>query len=220
MGRWYDDESYLNTGNRHLFNRDEKVVTLDRQAKDWEHDSAAPLAVKRSIVEPVFNRLAKRACQQNLLLQNDHNAQLCDDHGLYLLTEEGKKIYHTQVDKDQVTFTLPANTQKIYLVSKVSRPCDVIGPFIDDRRYLGILVGKISVLNEDGSYPMAHYLKEPNLQGWSVVEDGKCRWTMGCALLPLDMYNVENDFELSIQIIAAGPYLVEQETDEEKNIAV
>lgn len=217
---WADNmltESYLNTGNRYQFNRDKKVVTLDRQIKDWDKDAAAPLMVERSIVEPIFNKLVKRADRQKLLFRNNHKFVMCNDHGLYLLTESGEEIYQNRVDNNQIVFKLPANTQGVYLVSKKSRPCDVIGPFVDDRRYLGVLVGKVSVLNEYGAYPLTQYMKKEDLQGWSVIEQAGYRWTQGCAFLPLDVYNIDYDFELAIQIVNAGPYLVKKvEKDKEE----
>lgn len=209
-------ESYLNTGNRHAFNKDQKVVQLDPHVKIWAEDAVAPLMVERDFVEPIFNDLVKRADKQKLINHNEKGYVLSNDPDLYLLTEDGEEIYQSRVDQDQVIFTLPANTQNVYLVSRKSRPCDVIGPFVDDRRALGILVGKVCVLNEYGAYPMVNYLKEEALQGWSVVEQSNCRWTMGCVLLPLDVYNVDDAFELSIQIISAGPYFIKKEIDEEE----
>lgn len=213
-------ESYLNTGNRHTFNKDQKVVKLDPHVKIWEEDAAAPLTVDRSFVEPIFDKLVKRADKQKLLNQNNKNITLSNDHGLYLLTEEGEEVYQSRIENDKMIFTLPANTQNIYLVSRKSRPCDIIGPFVDDRRYLGVLVGKVSVLNEYGAYPVTKYLQQDELQGWSVVEQSSYRWTMGCAFLPLDVYNVEYSFEISIQIVNAGPYIIEAKYIEEEKIAV
>ncbi|EHD13100.1 hypothetical protein CIN_19780 [Commensalibacter intestini A911] len=213
-------ESYLNTGNRHSFNKDQKVVQLDPHVKIWAEDAVAPLTVERSFVEPIFNDLMKRADKQKLVNQNESNFVLSNDPELYLLTEDGEEIYQSRVDKDRVIFSLPANTQHVYLVSRKSRPCDVIGPFVDDRRPLGVLIGRVVVLNQYGAYPVAQYLQQDELQGWSVVENTVCRWTMGCAFLPLEVYNAEHPFEIAIQIIQAGPYLVEEESLDEEKIAV
>ncbi|EUK17461.1 Hint domain-containing protein [Commensalibacter papalotli (ex Servin-Garciduenas et al. 2014)] len=213
-------ESYLNTGNRYGFNRDQKVVVLDPKVKTWEQDAAVPLMVERSVVEAVFNDLDKRAVKQKLLLRNERHFTFSNDPALYLLTEEGEEIYQSRVEDDRVIFTLPANTQNIYLVSRKSRPCDVIGPFENNRHSFGILVGQVSVLNEHGAYPITKYLQQEDLQGWSVKEQSLYRWTQGCAFLPLDVYNMDHSFEISIQIIKAGPYIIKEEMHDEKRIAV
>ncbi|CAI3944197.1 Ca2+-binding protein [Commensalibacter communis] len=213
-------ESYLNTGNRHAFNRDQKVVVFDPQVKSWDKDAAAPLMVGRSFVEPVFNNLVKRADKQKILIQNSNNVVLSNDHGLYLLTEDGEQIRQNRAENNVLIFKLPANTKNVYLVSRKSRPCDVIGPFVDDRRFLGVLVGHVTVSNEFGADLVTRYLQQDELQGWSVVEQSPCRWTTGCAFLPLDVYHADSEFEITIQIISAGPYIVEENLVEEEKIAV
>lgn len=133
--------------------------------------------------------------------------ELTDDSGLYLLTNTGEAIYKThQIDKKSI-FLLPKNTQSIHIVSKTARPSEVIGPFVDDRRHLGLLISDIHLFNSQTTIEIDIHLTDHTLDGWDVMEETPCRWTNGHAHLPLEDELDGSMQYLSLTIEAGGPYL-------------
>jgi len=51
----------------------------------------------------------------------------------------------------KVEFLLPAGVRAIQIMSRASRPSDVVGPFLDDRRTLGVPVGNVTISNAKGT---------------------------------------------------------------------
>ena len=88
-----------------------------------------------------------------------------------------------------------------------SRPCDVIGPFVDDRRQFGVLVGNIVIFENDKRKNLDVHLKIENLTGWNKIEDSKMRWTTGNALLPLGPRPADSLAILTLSIHSMGPYI-------------
>lgn len=205
-------ESYLNTGNRHAFEEDNQVITLAGSAKNWAENAAAPLVVERAVVEPIFQYLADRARQMNVS-HTSPRAELVADADLHLVTNAGQTIYPTRQENQQVVFDLPAGVKTVRLVSRSSRPYDTIGPFVDDRRLLGVLVGEITAITSSGLHKIETHLKDAILSGWHGLEDPAIRWTNGNAFLPLDNSTGEAVKNLEIQIIGGGPYLATSAPD-------
>jgi hypothetical protein len=99
----------------------------------------------------------------------------------------------------------------VNLVSRTSRPSDTIGPFVDDRRHLGVLVGEILLFDSKETYRINAHLTDATLTGWDIQETTPCRWTNGNAILPLGQRLPGSVGMLSIPILAAGPYLSTQD---------
>lgn len=197
-------ESYLDTDikiNNHLSIKGKKT---------WEKDAAAPLNTSRNFVETIYQEIENRA---NLLnLPNNHlENKLTNDHNLYLTTLDGHKLSAIYTKDNCIAFRLPPNIDHVTLHSRTSRPSDVIGPFIDDRRHLGVLINNITLSDNDETFTINTYLNIKNLLGWSVQEKTPCRWTLGKAELPLNKRNKDTIGILRISIIAGGPYLIEEE---------
>jgi len=107
-------------------------------------------------------------------------------------------------------FMLPANVTTVRLVSRASRPSDTIGPFVDDRRDLGVLVGDVSLFASRQTVSLTAHLSLSNLSGWHGLESSTYRWTDGDAMLPLQSGNSSREPGiLSIQVVSSGPYLME-----------
>ncbi|WP_222546919.1 hypothetical protein [Asaia lannensis] len=70
-------------------------------------------------------------------------------------------------------------------MSEAVRPCDLYGPFVDDRRALGVLVGHIALESNTQSVPVESHLQERPLQGWYADRGEACRWTNGQGTLSL-----------------------------------
>ncbi len=88
----------------------------------------------------------------------------------------------------------------------------MVGPFIDDRRNLGLLIGEITVIFPDRVEAMTRHLSESNLFGWHGVEAGQAmRWTAGQAVLPMAELADGRARILAIEIKAFGPYVAEDD---------
>ena len=114
------------------------------------------------------------------------------------------------------TFMLPANVQSVQIVSRTSRPCDVEGPFVDDRRQLGVAVGHITLRDARNVVDLSEHLQNQELPGWYALEqNGTARWTNGNATLDLNARPASGIRMLSMQVLAAGPYLVSDAPEEQ-----
>ncbi|WP_082783851.1 Hint domain-containing protein [Acetobacter malorum] len=200
-------ESYLDTGNRSSFVSDGNIVVLHSHAKSWDKDAAAPLEVKTEFVECLFKALTQRASE----VENSRNStlplQITHDHALYLVTNSGCMIHPVrQTGNQTLSFMIPPGTTKVHLTSRSSRPSDVIGPFINDRRTLGVLVGRVMMLTANGMEEIMTHLEDAHLIGWHTMEQGTTRWTNGNAILPLGNKPTQGVSMLTLQIMAAGPY--------------
>ncbi|ATJ90512.1 hypothetical protein HK16_10480 [Acetobacter senegalensis] len=204
-------ESYLDTGNRAAFVSNGNVVSLGR-AKSWAEDAAAPLAVSREVVEPIFTALARRASSVEGHRDVTQSGEVTTAHDLHLITNTGAIIRSVREKAGRVSFMLPTGVNSVRLVSRSNRPSDVIGPFVDDRRHLGVLVGEVSVVNADVTHNVTAHTDTENLSGWYPLEGADYRWTNGNAELPLGKA-VNGMGMLSIQIVAAGPYFSEQKVE-------
>lgn len=203
-------ESYLDTGNRKAFRQEGNVVSLSAgAAKSWEQDSAAPLCVARDKVEPLYHMLSVRAQMLSLPSITEERV-LTQDSDLHLVTDKGQIIRQFRTVADKALFMIPADVSSVRIVSRASRPSDAIGPFVDDRRSLGVLIGEISLLEATHPKTITAHLTTPDLGGWDVEENMPCRWTNGDAILPLGNRKPQSLALLSVQILAAGPYLATQ----------
>lgn len=202
-------ETYLDTGNRNNF---EGIFLQNHHqllsCKNWQDHAAAPLVTDKHNVKILFEKFKKRANQlYNTKVPTVKKKTQSPD--LHLLTDTQQVITPFKVSASNILFHLPPNTNYIRLVSRTSRPCDTLGPFIDDRRNLGLLIGDIILTNKNKrNKKISSHLTAENLSGWMPIESSTCRWTMGNALLPLEMENILMETILSIEIVKAGPYLL------------
>ena len=201
-------ESYLDTGNRKGFVQTGQVVRLGVVKHDWETDAVAPLTVSRDVVEPVYRSIEERAVQLGLVKHREEPEHVVD-HGLYLLTQNGGVIRQVRNIDGKALFMLPAGVESVVLMSRASRPCDVIGPFVDDRRQLGVLVGEIVLTEGNDLRHITMHAEKFDMSGWHGLEGGPARWTNGAASLPLSRRAPSDIASLSVQICQAGPYLAE-----------
>ncbi|WP_241767679.1 Hint domain-containing protein [Tanticharoenia sakaeratensis] len=200
-------ESYLDTGNRRAFRTNDAVIRgLFSSSKDWKTDAAAPLDTSRETVEPLFRQIEARSAQVDGARQTEVRP-LTDDSNLHLVTETGAVIRPTRESSGRVMFRLPPDIQSVRIVSSVSRPCDVVGPFVDDRRTLGVLVGEVTLFESDTTRTLTTHLHSDSLPGWNTVEGGTMRWTAGNALLPLGQRSPGSLAMMAIEVKVAGPYL-------------
>ena len=206
-------ESYLDTGNRGNFLNSTVPslgpdFTVDPANKSWTHDAAAPLAVDRGTVEPIWRRLEVRAVALGFTAK-PAQVHTVEEPDLHLVTESGLKIEPTLSDGRFYAFVVPGHVSMVHLRSRTARPSEVVGPFLDDRRELGVLVGKIGVSEGRRRVMSMVHLTSVALPGWHDLEDqASYRWTNGHALIPVDLSSSEGrPVFLDIEVIGAGPNL-------------
>ncbi|MBB2200558.1 Hint domain-containing protein [Gluconacetobacter tumulisoli] len=203
-------ESYLATGNRQSFRPVQEgsvVVGPFGPRKTWADDAAAPLCVAREVVEPLFRRIEDRAVSLGLP-RVTAAPETTQDAGLHLVTETGRIIRQAREANGHAVFMIPSEIAQVRIVSRAGRPSDVVGPFLDDRRELGVLVGEVTLFDADVTRRIDDHLTAGDFAGWHVPDSASCRWTDGNALLPLGARRPSTIGLLAVKILAAGPYVV------------
>jgi hypothetical protein len=208
-------ESYLDTGNRGNFSNAAVPAlrpdfALNAAHKSWAQNAAAPLVTDRDAVEPIWRALADRAAALGLM-QTVNRPALTTAPDLLLLTDTGAEIRPVIADGIVHSFALPAGAKGLRLRSRTARPADVVGPFLDDRRELGVAVGLLSLWSGRRRTVTVDQHLTGTYSGWHAAEPAaKCRWTNGDAELPLDAHLPRDQpILLRIEIVQAGPYLAE-----------
>ena len=169
-------ESYLDTGNRRLFTDGSAHVGVQRLPT-----MAAPLAIGRELVEPIWTVLAERAALLGFKCPAAPPASI-DQPSLQLLLEDGTALSCCWSNGRHFMFQIPSSVRPIRLLSHTIVPSQVVGPFVDDRRTLGVAVEKlVRWTGLDATVVLAIDLA---LDGWHELE-GDRRWTNGNASLDL-----------------------------------
>ncbi|ASC07228.1 Hint domain-containing protein [Acetobacter pasteurianus] len=209
-------ESYLDTGNRRSFRQNSKVVQLHSKTRTWEEDAAAPLGVDVDFVKPLFDNFKNRARHVAGSQTPAAPGTLTTDPNLHLVTQTGAVIRPVRCANQHYSFMLPSGTRSVQIVSRASRPADVIGPFVDDRRQLGVAVADIQLVTaRQHATPITAHLQPNKPAGWHNTGWAECAWTNGNATLPLDAQTEHNDIAmLSITLQATGSYPLAAEVQE------
>ncbi|GBQ87768.1 hypothetical protein AA23498_0212 [Acetobacter nitrogenifigens DSM 23921 = NBRC 105050] len=215
-------ESYLDTGNRGTFQN--SVIRAMRphfaggmviaSGKSWEQDAAAPLVTDRETVEPIWKRLNERADELGLPEAPQTGASTSDP-ALRLVTEDGREIRPVQQIGNVYSFMVPAEIETVRIVSRTFRPSLVTGPFCDDRRDLGVLVGDIAITSARSREVLTSHLTPDEHDGWHGYEGPTARWTNGAAVVVLGVANSAAVTRMvEIEMLGAGSYqVVESQND-------
>jgi antigen 43 len=201
-------ESYLNTGRQSLVGAD-GVVKGVFGAKTWA-DAAAPLAVSSQIVEPIFRTIEARAIAQGMA-DSRMAMEFSHDADVHLVTDKGTVIRPAFSNDNGLSFLVPASVVSVRIVSRTFRPSVAVGPFVDDRRDLGVVVGNITLQTGGEERVLDAHLMTETLEGWHGLEKSPTRWTNGNALVVLGKRQGNGTDLLSVQILGGGPYIVEAE---------
>lgn len=195
-------ESYLDTGNRRSFTQPGRVVAFGGTPASWEHDAAAELMTDRARVEPIWTTIASRAGV------SAGETPTTTDAELRLRLPCGTLLAPRRIAGDRAVFSLPDGVSDVRILSRTSRPCDMVGPFLDDRRELGVLVGDVTLFESASTRQVTTHLMTES-EGWLDRENVALRWTSGNAALSLDTTTAA---VLTLQIVAAGPYSLSEAT--------
>lgn len=174
----------------------------------WHSRTEVPVVTERDVVEPLYHRLKLRA-ERGGLEPLFYHPEITDDHDLQLVTDKGQVIKKALEKNDVATFMLPPDVQDVHLSSRASRPVDVIGPYVQDKRYLGIHVGDIVLFDSRKRKRLTTHISR-DLDGWHPPEEDGGRWTNGHAHLPIKGQLTRGLGMLNVQILTTIPYL---ETD-------
>jgi hypothetical protein len=206
-------ESYLDTGNRSLFENGSALMMLhpdfsiSARLMRREDGSCAPFVVAPSILQPIWQALAQRSDRLGYPVVTP---DVVSDPELRLRTAT-RELRPLSVSHDKYVFLLPANTDEVMLVSRAARP-NQTRPWLDDGRRLGVRVGRIIV--KDNSYLTEVPLDSPALgSGWWAIDgEGQslARWTNGSASLVLPPGHGRL---LELQLAGSMTYPITQEDD-------
>nr|WP_294914633.1 Hint domain-containing protein [uncultured Neokomagataea sp.] len=208
-------ESYLDTGNRSSFH-DGNIHFFARKGKSWEQDAAAPLSTSPEFVEPIFRDIEQRAVQNGLASQ-EQAPRLTQDVGVFLQTDTGLVLQKLRETNGHAVFMLPGDVKAVRIMSRASRPCDIVGAFWDDRRQLGVGISDISIFEWNARTPVTAHREMADLEGWNNLDlQSDMRWTTGNALLPLNRPNPEDHAILSLKIQTVDYIVAEEELAQER----
>ena len=194
-------ESYLDSGDRANFANAE-TSTAERTAR-WEQDAAAPLLTARAAVEPVWQRLAARAADLAMgVPRASSTSQTTHEPALCVRLDGGAMVAPTRTRDQRLFFVLPAGSRGAALVSRSAIPAEIEGPFLDDRRRLGVCVRSLTLWTELRSTLLTPY--DAGCAGWHGAESetNACRWTNGAASLGLQPLTVATILEVELAATA------------------
>lgn len=163
-----------------------------------------PVCTDRAFVQPLYERLVARSSRTGF--SAPHPAPTTHDGDLHLGLGDGRITRPLRRNGRQVLFLLPEAIRTVRIMSRVARPCDTTGPFMDDRRHLGVLIGEISLFDSIDARKITTHLSADALPGWEARENGSCRWTRGNALLTLPEQASGTMSILSLEVLSEGPY--------------
>ena len=216
---WANDvltESWLDTDEQGIYQPDSSAEAalrlVDRQKLSWDEHAAAPLDVSQDFVKPLHTSFAERAKELGLMKAETASGTLADDMTAdpapYIRLDDGRTIRPHRHEAGRYLFTLPAHARRVVLGSRTFRPSESVGPHLDDRRELGMLIGQVSVWAGGQEHIVTRHLTEKGLKGWDIIEAGPHRWTKGEAELLLHdaPSSSTGQHMLSIEVQAGGPY--------------
>ncbi len=182
-------ESYLDTGNRGLFEGADATIAARQDVV-----MAAPLAVAHDVVKPLWSRLAERAAALGLE-DSTGIVVLTEQPDLRLLLDDSRELAARWHDGRRHMFHIPRGARPLRLLSRTAIPADVVGPFVDDRRTLGVAVDRLVFWRglEEQVIPTAGL----DLDGWHEPE-GDMRWTDGRAALDLPAAQADTFLEVNV----------------------
>jgi antigen 43 len=184
-------ESYLDTGNRPLFNNGPDArqlyprFVLNERAARWETDACAPLIQKVADVERIWTQLAERSEAIGLPVTQP----LDETDAEVRLVVDGNAVSPTTARDGRYVFVVPANALSVALASRCGIPADRMIANLRDTRRLGLRVERIEIRNASNDTIIT--ADNPALDsGWHPVErdnTGMWRWTDGAASMPWEV---------------------------------
>jgi antigen 43 len=206
-------ESYLDTGNRSLFDNADvprmlhPTFEVDATSDRWKTDACAPLAAKTEDVAPIWQALSDRSTALGFVVVAP---PMVEDPDLHILAD-GQRIQPVSDRDSCYVFMVPAGVRTVSLSSRFAIPADKMVSNVRDTRRLGVSVNSIAI--RSGNSDTVLSADHPELRdGWNAVEQEGAtmwRWTNGAAMIPWD--NIAGAAVLTVRCIPADLYPVHHE---------
>lgn len=183
--------------------------------KSWEVHGAAPLNTRESFVAPIYNDLVARAVNLGHAAPQRGATQIMPQPPR-IITRTDDVFSPVRKSGDRYIYHIRGQVDGSRLDAVCARPCDVTGPYVDDRRNLGVLVGEMTIFTGSETRTITCHLTEKRLSGWQPQEETFRRWTGPLALISCPE-ETECDLKvISIQVLDHGPgaFLAHRETSE------
>ncbi len=193
-------ESYLDTGNRGSFADGVAPAVPDLRPaapRDWHLHACAPLATVRCEVEPIWQRLDRRADGLGVAPRPEQ-ALLEHDPALRVRLDDGRIVQPRWLDGARHFFQMPRGHRAVRLESRSAVPARSVGAFVDDRRRLGVQIE--SLVLWQGLNHQAVDAACLGGSGWHELEQDR-RWTDGDAVLTLPAADDETTF---LEVVVVG----------------
>ena len=184
-------ESYLDTGNRTLFDNGPDArqlhprFVLNEKAERWATDACAPLIQDATDIAWIWTTLAERSEAIGLPVAQPRN----ETDAEVRLVVDGNSVSPTTARDGCYVFVVPANASSVVLASRFGIPADRMIANLRDTRRLGLRVERIEIRNASNDTIIT--ADNPALDsGWHPVERdnaGMWRWTDGAASLPWEV---------------------------------
>ncbi|GBR52866.1 hypothetical protein AA106555_1067 [Neokomagataea thailandica NBRC 106555] len=206
-------ESYLNTESRvSYYNAEDNIIKLKIQVNSWACNAAAPLDTTRNFVEPLYRAIQDRSKQARYEKQSLLSKEAGFASAMWLEVEGGEKIHATRRNDTHSVFLVPQGISRVYLCSEAARPCDVVGPYVDDRRSLGAFVRSLHIFNEYSAKRKEFHPSDIDADGWLERESTAGRWTNGRAAVDFGCEVARSPYVLSVDATFLGEVLVKPES--------
>lgn len=186
-------ESFLYEG--HL-----DFLSLDKQPSELDAKKNFPVVTNSSEIEPIFSRLANRA-NVCMPLFTPHDPEIS------LIVNGKTEVRPTRIKGNKAVFVIDGPFDLLALQSKQFRPSEAVGPFFDDRRDLGILVGEIELFKPEGTSTSSAHLANTPVPGWHSFECKNLRWTRETAYIT-DLHNEYGSAVLSVEVLPTQFYIM------------
>lgn len=107
-----------------------------------------------------------------------------------------------------MAFDLDEKVERVFVRSRAERPCDSIGPYVDYRRRLGVLIDSIMAQDISTNHRSEIDFQDRFLRGRHTPEVAPMRWTKGAAevILPNGLSTAKK--RLSLRVLHNETYRV------------
>ncbi len=179
-------ESFLDTGNRNMF-EDQQTIVLHPTFLGISSESfCVPLVVEGELIEAVRTRLLARA----------EELGFAKTDAVELIARAAGKVIWPVANGEALAFVLPESTESVELVSEAGVPAHISAGGGDKRR-LGVAVAGLTLIA--GGQRLAIALEDEAHEGFHDLEDGH-RWTNGTARVALPPH----EGPAVLEVITAG----------------
>ncbi len=168
-------ESFLDTGNRNMFEDQQTIVLHPTFMGIASENFCAPLVLEGARLDAVRARLMARAETLGFVAR---------DAVELMARVDGKAIWPV-ANGDSLSFVLPADAASVELLSATCVPA-LVQPESTDARRLGVAIAALTLVS--GEDRIAIDLANERHQGFHDVEPDGHRWTSGAARIVLPDY--------------------------------